>query len=219
MLKTISRSVISVVFPHSCELCGTVLTRRDEGGICPPCENTLSLIAAPFSEGEKRPLDRIFAACYYEDKIKDLLRAFKFRRQRMLEATFLRLLEKRLEGQDKSRWDAVAPVPMPASKEMERGFNQSALLARGLARRLQKNFLKNALAVARQPQQQSKLNKMDRRENVKGLFRASKQVSEKSILLVDDIFTTGETAAECARTLKEAGAETVDVLVVARGRA
>lgn len=218
MLKAISRSVVSFVFPLSCELCGAVLPSRSEGGVCKVCEGRLSLIGTSFSENKNFYFDRVFAACYYEDKIKDLLCAFKFRRNRALLWDLLRLLEHRLEGQDISRWDALAAVPMPRNKELERGFNQAQLLAQGIAKRLEKPFLKGLLSLTGEPLQQAKLSKAARRENVRHLFRASKKAAGKNILLVDDILTTGETVSQCARALKDAGAKQVDVLVVARGR-
>ncbi len=217
MLKAISRSVISFVFPLSCELCGDVLPSQNDGGVCAACESTLPLTGPAYSENKDFYFDRVFAACYYEDKVKTLLCSFKFRQNRTLLAPLLRLLERRLEGQDASRWDALAAVPMPPGKKLERGFNQAELLARGAANLLEKPYLKNALTLTGEPLQQAKLSKARRRENVKQLFRASNKTAGRNILLIDDILTTGETASECARALKEAGAKRVDVLVVARG--
>ena len=218
MLKAISRSVVSFVFPQSCELCGAVLPSRTAGGACRVCALSIPLAAPGYTENKNFHFDRVFVACYYEDKVKDLLCAFKFRRNRTLKTDLLRLLEKQLQGQDPTRWDALAAVPMSRGKERERGFNQADLLARGMAGLLKKTYLKNALSVTGEHKQQAKLSKSARRENVKHRFRALKAACGKNILLVDDILTTGETASQCARALKEAGAGTVDVLVVARGR-
>ena len=77
--------------------------------------------------------------------------------------------------------------------------------------------MKNALNLTGPLKQQSKLSKTERRENVHRRFRAKDEVRGKNVLLVDDILTTGQTASECARALKESGAIAVDVLVVARG--
>ena len=217
MLKAISRSVVSFVFPLSCELCGDVLPSRNDGGVCSVCESSLPLIEPAYSEDKNFYFDRVFAACYYGDKVKTLLCSFKFRRNRALRPALLRLLKRRLEDQNENRWDALAAVPMPLDKKMERGFNQAELLARGVADLLGKPYLKNVLSLTGAPQQQAKLSKVRRRENVRRLFRASRKVAGRNILLVDDILTTGETASECARALKEAGSKTVDVLVVARG--
>ena len=218
MLKAISRSVLSFVFPISCELCGEVLPSGNDGGVCFSCESSIPLTAPAYSEHKDFHFDRVFAACYYEDKVKTLLCSFKFRRNRALRPTLLRLLKQRLEGQDTNRWDALAAVPMPMGKKLERGFNQAELLARGVAALLEKPYLKNVLTLTGAPQQQAKLSKARRRENVKRLFRASDRVAGKNIFLVDDILTTGETTSECARALKESGAKLVDILVVARGR-
>jgi len=217
MLKAISRSVVSFVFPLGCELCGAILPPRIEGGVCKFCQGRIPLTEPPFSEDKSLHFDRVFAGCYYEDKVKNLLCAFKFRHNGALLWDLLHLLERKLEGQDASQWDALTAVPMPRRKELERGFNQAQLLAQGTAKHLGKPFLKDALKSTGEPLQQAKLSKTARRENVKHLFRASKTAAGKNILLVDDILTTGETASQCALALKKAGAKRVDVLVVARG--
>jgi predicted amidophosphoribosyltransferase len=105
---------------------------------------------------------------------------------------------------------------MRPSLRRERGFNQAELLASGVARRLGKPFLKSALNVRGPALQQARLGKKEREANVRGLFQA-RGVAGKKLLLVDDILTTGQTASECARALKQAGAIRVEVLVVARG--
>ena len=218
MLRVISQNLVSFVFPLSCELCGHVLPARNRGAVCHSCEGSFSLIEQPWTENEHFHFDRVYAACFYEDKIKKLLVTFKFRRRRSLGPSLIRLVERKMAGQDPSRWDAVVSAPMSLAKKLERGYNQAELLARGCAGFLQKPFLGNVLTLTGTPRQQSKLSKSQRRENVHHLFQAKGDFSGKKLLLVDDVLTTGETASECSRALKEAGAKIVDVLVVARGR-
>lgn len=229
MIKAVAESLISVIFPVPCELCGAALPLQGVDGVCQDCERSLRPIPGPYCArcgrsspcldcaGEHFHFDRVLAACLYEDSAKKLLRTFKFRRQKTLLPLLLRLLEKRLRG-DPAGWNAVAAVPMRLWERLERGFNQAALLASGVSRLTGAPLLKDVLLLRGGGKQQAKLGKKEREANVAHRFRAGTAASGKRILLVDDILTTGATASECARALKEAGASSVDVLVVARGR-
>lgn len=218
MLKAISRSLLSLVFPVCCELCGEALPARAEGAVCPVCEASLPLsgLASPL-ESDRFHFDRLFSACRYEGRTKQLLCAFKFRRRLALGKDLVRLLEKQLAAIPEKRWDMVAAVPMPAALKRERGFNQAELLARGVARLVERPFEKRALDIKGAPRQQSRLGRVERKRNVERRFAARVSAAGKNVLLVDDILTTGNTASECARALKGAGARSVDVLVVAHG--
>jgi competence protein ComFC len=225
MFKTLSQRIVSLIFPLSCEVCGDGLPARSEGGVCAGCAAAIPRIPSPRCErcGRQGPclgcskerfhFDRTFAACYYGQSVKSLLCAFKFRRHKPLKNDLLKLLEEALPAGD---WDGIAAVPMHTADVRERGFNQAELLARGLSKKLNTPFLARALAVKGRPARQSSLRREAREANVKDRFRADGSVAGKRVLLVDDVMTTGSTASECARALKEAGALGVDALVVAR---
>lgn len=220
MLRAISRTLLSSVFPLSCELCGGLLPPASDGALCSGCEESLPVPTGPAAEGQAEHFhfDRVFAAGAYEGGLKKLLRAFKFGRRRPAGADLVRLLEKRLGSIEDRRWELVAAVPMPGRLRRERGFNQADVLARGVACSLRLPFVAGALGIQGSPKQQSRLSRLERRENVRRRFFASPEVRDRHALLVDDVLTTGQTASECARSLKDAGARSVDVLVVARGR-
>ena len=112
----------------------------------------------------------------------------------------------------------VIPVPFHKNREKARGYNQSALLAESLAKRLDRRFLGRAVARTGHPKRQSSLTEEERIENVKGTFvvREPSLVRGRTILLVDDIMTTGSTLSECAKTLKTAGAWRVWSATLAR---
>ncbi len=100
----------------------------------------------------------------------------------------------------------------------ERGFNQSALLAGALSEKLRLKNLSACLRRTGSSRPQHFLDKSAREKNVRGRFAVrTPAVGGKKVLLVDDILTTGQTASECARVLKEAGARSITVLAVARG--
>ena len=111
----------------------------------------------------------------------------------------------------------VVPVPLHPSRLAERGFNQSALVARRVARRLGAPFVPLALARTRETLRQASLERDARAANVRGAFAVRDRgiVRGRAVLLVDDVQTTGATLEACARTLLDAGATSVARAVVA----
>ena len=114
--------------------------------------------------------------------------------------------------------DCLVPVPLHPSREAERGFNQSVLLANRVGRRWGVPVERRALRRRRPTLSQTDLDAERRRANVRGAFTLSRSaaVEGRHVLLIDDVFTTGATVAECARVLLEAGASAVGVLTLAR---
>ena len=237
MLKTISRTLFSLVFPLHCELCGRLLPSRESAGVCPSCEGRIALIASPHCPGcgrtslgesercarcrdEKFHFDRAYACTFYESGVKEILHGFKFGRKRFLAAFLSKIMTKFTQRHLKDgSWDLVVPVPMDKKKEFERGFNQSRVLSAALAKKLALPHQPGVLRCSPSEKPQAFLNKSERRRNVQGRFFVNEaaRVTSRNILLVDDILTTGQTASACARALKDAGANSVTVLAFARG--
>ena len=164
--------------------------------------------------------DEAFACAVYDGHIKKVLCHYKFGRHRALKEYLAEMLTRFVRGYlAHRRFDAVVAVPLDAAKTRQRGFNQSRLLSRKLAAELRLPDESPALVRKKSLSDQSRLSKAARRLNVRGCFHttAAGRFADKKLLLVDDILTTGETASECARTLKAAGAESVTVLACARG--
>jgi ComF family protein len=116
------------------------------------------------------------------------------------------------------RMDLVVPVPLHLKRLGQRGFNQSAVMAGALGRRLDLPVRFDMLVRNQWTEPQTRLSRKERLENVKGAFEVSDRSSGKGhhILIVDDVFTTGTTLSECAKTLKAAGAAGVYALTVTR---
>lgn len=114
----------------------------------------------------------------------------------------------------------IISIPLHHKKELSRGYNQALLISKALSRELKIPECSGVLKRIKYTDAQSLLKKGDRSINVKGAFRVinSDMIKDKSILLVDDILTTGSTANECSKVLKEAGARIVDAAVIASGK-
>jgi ComF family protein len=158
------------------------------------------------------------AYCYgsYEGTLRELIHLYKYGGIRTLWQPLAGLLAAALPLDES--FDAVTPVPLHWRRRWQRGFNQSELLAREIARRRGVPVVA-ALRRVRPTRTQAALSNTERRRNVAAAFgcrRGAQTLPGRRVLLIDDVMTTGSTAAACARALKQAGAAKVVLLTLAR---
>ena len=175
----------------------------DAEGRCPLCRTGLRGFDAAYSYG------------FYEGALRDLIHLFKYKRIRTLARPLADLLNAAIPRDE--RFDAITAVPMHWLREWQRGFNQSQLLAEAISSRTGIPAIR-ALRRTRATPPQAGLSGTGRRRNLKAAFacRRPKTLAGKRILLIDDVMTTGSTAAACAIELKRCGVERVALLTVAR---
>jgi ComF family protein len=162
------------------------------------------------------PVDWCDAWGHYRGPLERLLQALKFERHDFLDHALGGLLHETLRERGDLAFDALAAVPMPRSRERKRGYNQAELLGQALARRGGIRCDMTLLTRRGERATQSTLQRRARAANVRGAFAASSLVKDRSILIVDDICTTGETLRACAAALREAGAARVCAIAVAK---
>jgi ComF family protein len=238
LVRNLPASVFSLIFPDECRLCAQPLNRVSRVPVCPACLAKPSALSAeyfcvqcrsPFltrfpldEEGRcglcrrgVRGFDAAYSFGFYEDALRELIHLFKYGRVQTLASPLGRLLARALPLEQ--TFDVIVPMPLHWRKRWRRGFNQSELLAREIGRRTQLP-VKKALRRVRHTNAQAGLTNAKRRENVSGAFRARKfsVLDGQRVLLVDDVMTTGATAASGARALKLAGAKHVTLLTLAR---
>lgn len=162
-----------------------------------------------------RGFDAAYCFGAYEGALRELLHLYKYGRVKTLARPLGDLMAAALPRDE--RFDAIAPVPLHWRRQWQRGFNQSELLARTLSRRTAIPVIR-ALRRLRSTVTQAGLSNTARRRNVSAAFRCRRPdaIAGKRILLIDDVMTTGSTAAACATALKRAGAARVALLTVAR---
>ena len=114
-------------------------------------------------------------------------------------------------------YDIILYVPMYRLSKWKRGYNQTELIARKIAKTLGIEFVKNNLVKTKNTKKQSTLTKLERKNNIKNAFKItdSKAIYNKNVILFDDIYTTGSTVNECSRIIKIAGAKSIAVLTIA----
>ncbi len=214
--------ILDLVYPRRCELCmepAGPIARQ----ICSKC-----LAKIPFAEIDTCSPDKFdrhvafdagAAALVFEGVARRMIIDFKFNAHLWLcedFATWMRIAA--ANRFDTDYVDAVVPMPSSLFHRADRGYNQSALLARSVAKKIDRRFLDGVVHRKNRVRRQSGLGNEERWENARDSFIvAGKELVEgRTILLVDDIVTTGATLSECAKALKEAGAWRVWGLVLAR---
>jgi len=163
--------------------------------------------------------DRVASAWHFEGQARQMVNSFKFQFHYWLRAD----LVDALEGVVRARFpvdeiDLVLSMPSTFWHLLDRGYNQSAILAASLARRLKKPHPSFVLRRAGHPRRQGGLSEAERRTNAVGTFSVMRpsRVANRTVLVVDDIMTTGSTLSACAETLKAAGVERVWAVTLAR---
>lgn len=166
---------------------------------------------------------RCISICPYEGTARQAIRAFKYQDKQELASDLARTLEAGMESllkpanrPNKRSGIVLIAVPLHQTKLEERGFNQSELITRELSKRTGIRCDTRALIRARATTPQYGLTKGERAINVNSAFKANQRAKNKNVILVDDVLTSGATAAACAQALLEAGAESVSVLTIAR---
>lgn len=225
-LKRTGARLRNALLPASCLLCGV-----DSGKslLCPACAADLPALPAarcpqcaePTTHGERcgaclkdAPHFAATVALWRYDFPADrLVHALKYGHQLAVAKWFGEQLAKRI---DADRHDLLIPLPLHPSRLRERGFNQSAEIARNIGKRLGLPVDRSSLIRNRATPPQAELPLAKRQGNVRGAFECRSDLGGRRILLVDDVMTSGSTANECARVLALHGAAEVTVAVAAR---
>jgi competence protein ComFC len=193
---------------YFCAACHTPFANRfplDDHGLCPLCA------------GGMRGFDRAYSYGFYEGSLRKLIHLFKYSGMKPLGKRLAGLLCRALPDPGADRFDVVVPMPLHWRRRWKRGFNQSEILARLVAKDRRLPMI-NAVRRVRATAVQAGLTNSNRRKNVAGAFRVSRKsrIAGKHVLLIDDVMTTGSTGAACASILKRAGARSVTLLTLAR---
>ena len=195
---------LDLIWPRRCEVCGRPVDRESRH-VCADCLNRIPFVRP---EDGVYEIDDAASAVRFECETRQMINDYKFNGHIWLRDDFVDWLEAAVRTRfDVAAIDAVVAIPTTMYRRLNRGYDQSALLAGALAKRLDRVFLGRAVARTGRPMRQGSLSEEERLGNVKGSFvvREPWRVRGRTILLVDDIMTTGSTLAECAKTLKAAG--------------
>ncbi len=242
-MKIIAKYVsglVSLFYPQHCVICGQYLEQSDFD-LCKRCWDGLPTIGSSYCEkcgaylgpytkpaktcsrckSELKYLKKVVALFRYKDTAKELIHRLKFDRERHVAYCLANMLASHLSTDDFiSKIDFMIPVPLHWKREMHRTFNQSEIICSTLAKKLGLKYRTNILVRTKATREQSKLKHRERLNNLKDAFALSlvkkHKIRNKTILLVDDVMTTGATMSECAKVLKKGGAKRIYGVVVCR---
>ena len=221
--------ILDFVYPQTCPICQNPL-RREEKDVCQRCWKALALLPSPYcpycksfleneneiinhqcpslSNPRERRILAVRSVGTFDDHYQKLIHRLKYDKKIQLGKRLAQRLGHSIsKDKEFAGCDMVIPVPLHRARERERGFNQSEVLAEGISRAMGISLARDILKRKKNTKDQTYLNAQQRAENVRGAFVVSQpeKVHGKSVILVDDVMTTGATLNECALMMQDAG--------------
>ena len=202
----LGKRLTAILFPPRCMFCRRIL---DEGNICPACRDRLPRCGPVKGRGEF--FSQCAAALYYVDDVRRALLLFKFRGRQAFAVGLGGLMAETVREHLAGTYDLITWAPVSDKRRRRRGYDQSELLCRAMAKSLGETYVRTLRKVRHTAANSTIDTPEARAANVLGAYEAAdpEVVRGRRILLVDDIYTTGATLSECARMLLMAGAEDV----------
>lgn len=220
----IQEKISNLLYPPICGICEKI----SKDTLCPKCNLELKkqaevniLQKEEIEENIKKEkyFEELMYIFKYEGQVRKLILDYKFNEKSYLYKTFVNFLLKNEKiFENIKKYDKIIPVPISKKRNKERGYNQSMLIADEIANKTNLGLVNNCLIKTKNIIEQSKLNKEDRQQNIQGVYSLQNErlITNKKILLVDDIYTTGSTVNECCKILQQANPKTIGVLVLAK---
>ena len=217
LAKKLTKKLESIVFPPCCAICGKLNSKK----CCKDCEKRInSQLNLNIENKAGYYFEKHMYLFKYKNEIRNLILDYKFRDKSYLYELFAKIITKNekicgiLE-----KYDIIISVPIHKKRKKQRGYNQSELIARQISKNIANLQLENkAFIKIKNNKPQSTLNKKQRKQNVKNVYKLENKgkIENKNIVLFDDIYTTGNTANEIAKILKQNGANKILVLTIAK---
>lgn len=218
IIKNFYDNILDLIYPPVCGICG----KLNQNYLCKKCQKVLenqSKFVIDENQDFNQNFNKHLYIFKYEGIIRSMILNYKFNEKSYLYITFVNFLLKNEKFfKILKSYDTIIPVPISSERKNERGYNQSELLAKELAKKLNIECVKNCLIKNKNIIEQSKLNKEERQKNIQGVYilKNKEKLINKKLLLIDDIFTTGSTVNECCKILKQANPRKIDVLTIAK---
>ena len=229
----IQEKIINLIYPQVCGICGKINNKT----ICSKCniqlkkQEKMGILTKEKLEENSLEMEKHFEELMYifkyEGQIRELILDYKFNEKSYMYKTFVNfLLKNKKIFENIKKYDKIITVPISKKRYKERGYNQSLLIAKEISMQIsyetnnniKLELVNNCLIKTKNIIEQSKLNKEDRQHNIQGVYtlKNGSILTNKSILLIDDIYTTGSTLNECSRVLQQAKPNKIGVLVLAK---
>lgn len=216
----IIEKILDWIFPPVCGLCGNI----DKSFLCDNCRRKFDNVKiSGLDDYSSIPVffEEHYYEFKYEDEIRDAIIGYKFNEKSYLYKTLAKLiLEAKIFREDFiNKYDVIICVPVHKKRMKKRGYNQSKLIAREIAKELEIEYVDKAIVKGKNIVAQSSLDMLGRMKNIKDAFSVGPDVEKikgKNVAIFDDVFTTGATVNECGKVLKEAGCKNLGVFTLAK---
>jgi ComF family protein len=226
LLHDIGSSLKHLFFPHVCKCCYAEIYQHDHY-ICPGCLADLPYTG--FSELHANPVEKIFfgrvpveaaTSLFFftpSSAVQKLIHQIKYKGQQQLAVYLGKMMGREIRASPRfGGLDMVVPLPLFKTREKQRGYNQAALLARGISDTTGIPIAEKAVKRIRESSSQTRKTRAERWQNVDGLFTISEDLGKnKHILLVDDVITTGATLDACASSILRGKGNKVSIITLA----
>lgn len=217
----IFEKILDLIYPQVCGICGNINPKS----LCNKCKVKLRNEFEYKTDNYEQDLSKNFVEHNYFFKYEKLIRsqilAIKFQEKPYVYKTiaeFIKNMQKSFVNLKK--YDIIIIIPISNQRKRERGYNQSELIGKEISKIIKAPISKNVLYKIKNTVAQSTLNRKQREENAKGVYKAKNvsKIYNKKILLIDDIYTTGNTVNECANALIQKGIKrtNIGVLTIAK---
>lgn len=215
-MNKLLRYILHLFFPNRCPFCRNCISVDEH--CCADCSEEFVAAEGIFMTNCREAgshYDTVVSPFSYEGKASQAVKDLKFYGWEQHAEHLGYYLYQSLIAHDVSQFDIVGYVPMQKKKQRKRGFNQAKRLAKVISK-LSGKPLTDSLVKIRETEEQHTLSEKKRRANLKGAFRVedASEIEDKTVLLIDDVFTTGSTANECAKILRKSGAANITVATV-----
>jgi len=218
MKKNLIETALNFIFPQACGFCGEITNSY----LCEYCNEYLKQRQMnKIQKYDDKFFDEHLWIYEYKDEVREKIIDYKFNNKSYLYRTFLQIiLSTESVCNYIKKFDILIPVPIHKKRAKKRGYNQSELIAKGIAKNIKSIQLQtNIIEKVKNIKPQSTLSKDMRIENVKNAYRLKKCdicLKNKNILLIDDVFTTGSTVNECAKILLQTECNKVSIITLAK---
>lgn len=211
--------ILNLIYPNVCGFCETI----NNNHLCNKCELKLEKYTntniVDCSKMKDKNFNYQINIFHYEGIIRDKLIQYKFNEKAYLYKTFSKIIlnNKKICGFFK-KYDIIIPIPIHKKRNLQRGYNQTELIAREIAKNTNLILENKVLFKQKNIKPQSGLTKFQRENNIKNAFivKNVNRIKNKNIILFDDIYTTGSTVNECCKVLKKCNVNKITVLTIAK---
>lgn len=213
--------LLDIFFPKVCGVCKKICNEY----ICKKCEIKLQKYEyfQKNLRSSKNSYDELISPFFYSKQIRKLILEYKFKEQIYLYKTISKILINNQKTVEKiSKYDTIIAVPISNKRFKERGYNQTYLIAKEIACILQKDIVNDVIIKSKNTLPQSTMNIEQRQKNIIGAYEtrenenASKYVTNKNVLIIDDVYTTGSTVNEVCKTLSKLHPKYMGVLAISK---